>query len=53
MILYYFLMGAFSRRWYGGALEKIPVLNNRALQTGFMIGLFLNTYVADWHFGLL
>ena len=49
MILYYFLMGAFSRRWYGGALEKIPVLNNRALQTGFMIGLFLNIYVADWH----
>lgn len=49
MILYYFLIGAFSRRWYGGALEKIPVLNNRALQTGFMIGLFLNIYVADWH----
>ena len=42
-------MGAFARRWYGGALEKIPVLNNRALQTGFMIGLFLNIYVADWH----
>lgn len=49
MILYYFLIGAFARRWYGGALEKIPVLNNRALQTGFMIGLFLNIYVADWH----
>ncbi len=49
MILYYFLIGAFARRWYGGALEKIPVLNNRALQTGFMIGLFLNIYVTDWH----
>lgn len=48
MILYYFLMGAFARRWYGGALEKIPVLNNRALQTGFMIALFLPIYITDY-----
>lgn len=48
MIIYYFLIGAFARRWFGGALENIPVLKNRALQTGVMVGLFLGIYCTDW-----
>lgn len=48
MIIYYFLIGAFVRRWFGGALENIPVLKNRALQTGVMVGVFLGIYCTDW-----
>lgn len=47
MWIVYFILGAFARRWYGGALEDYKILKNRGLQTIFMIGLFLSIYVKE------
>ena len=48
MWVIYFILGAFARRWYGGALEKYKILKNRGLQTVFMIALFLSIYVKEF-----
>jgi hypothetical protein len=44
--LLYALIGGFLRRWYGGLFDK-GILENRALQTVFMIGAFLTIYVTE------
>ena len=43
----YFILGAFARRWYGGMFpdDKYKILGNRALQTAFMLALFMAIYV--------
>lgn len=49
MWLVYFILGAFLRRWYGGALENYKILRSRGVQTVAMIGAFLSIYVTDIH----
>ena len=44
MVLLYMILGAFARRWYGGALENYKILKNRGVQTVFMMLLFLSIY---------
>lgn len=45
----YAILGAFARRWYGGALEIYKILKNRGVQTAFMIGLFLTIYLRAYN----
>lgn len=45
MVLLYSILGAFARRWYGGALEAYKILKNRGLQTIFMCLLFMSIYL--------
>lgn len=50
MVVLYFILGAFARRWYGGMFpdDKYKILGNRGLQTAFMLVLFLSIYVKDY-----
>lgn len=49
MLIVYFLVGCFLRRWYGGLFqeEKYPILGNRALQTACMLIVFLSIYLTN------
>lgn len=46
MIFVYFILGAFARRWFGGAF-KTGIMSNRGLQTTFMILLFLSIFIKE------
>lgn len=47
MTIFYFIIGAFLRRWYGGALEGYKILRNRGVQTVVMIAVFMSIYLYD------
>ena len=47
MWLIYFIIGAWNRRWFGGALDDHKILGNRGVQTAFMLATFLTIYVTD------
>lgn len=49
MIVVYFIIGAFARRWYGGMFpeKEHKILGNRGLQTVFLLGLFISIYLYD------
>ncbi len=48
MTIFYFILGAFLRRWYGGCLEDYKILRNRTVQTICMLAVFMSVYVGDW-----
>lgn len=48
MTIFYFLIGAFLRRWYGGCLEAYVILRNRGVQTFCMLAVFMSIYLYDW-----
>lgn len=46
--IFYFILGAFLRRWYGGGFdEKYKWLGNRGLQTVVMLAAFMSIYVKN------
>lgn len=49
MSIIYFILGAFSRRWFGGLFTdlNVMILTNRGIQTIFMICLFMSIYVTN------
>lgn len=47
MTIFYFLLGAFLRRWYGGCLEAYKILCNRGVQTICMLAVFMSIYLFD------
>lgn len=48
MTIFYFLIGAFLRRWYGGCLGAYKILRNRGVQTVCMLAVFMSIYLFDW-----
>lgn len=50
MLFFYFVLGAFLRRWYGGLWDedKNPVLGNRGLQSFCMILAFMSIYITNY-----
>ena len=48
MTIFYFLIGAFLRRWYGGCLEAYKILRSRGVQTVCMLAVFMSIYLFDW-----
>ena len=47
MTIFYFILGAFLRRWYGGCLEDYKILRNRGVQTVCMMAVFMSIYIHD------
>lgn len=47
MTIFYFLLGTFLRRWYGGCLEAYKILCNRGVQTICMLAVFMSIYLFD------
>ena len=48
MTIFYFFLGAFLRRWYGGCLEDYKILRNRGVQTTCMLLAFMSIYLYDY-----
>ena len=49
MVIFYFVLGAFLRRWYGGLFDdkQQPILGNRGLQSVCMVLAFMNIYLTN------
>ena len=49
MVIFYFVLGAFLRRWYGGLFDdkQYPVLGNRGLQSVCMVLAFMSIYLTN------
>lgn len=49
MVIFYFVLGAFLRRWYGGLFDdkQHPILGNRGLQSVCMVLAFMNIYLTN------
>lgn len=49
MVIFYFVLGAFLRRWYGGLFDdkQHPILGNRGLQSFCMVLAFMSIYLTN------